>query len=395
MPPEILHAESFGWLAGLIAEGDTRAGAMYQIITGSGSTVPQSGSNVLERRDGSALVGFNGNWGKDYASMHPDRNGVRPVPSATAGQHVLVWRDAGERSYICSFWELCDDGYVCHVSIEYDTQGRLVANRGIDYAGGATLIEQGSEVNVIPSSPSQVPLQMTVVEAVVTISGSLGTIEVRVNGVPKMTLAAKNTRNTGTGITGVVNHIRVANLGNTAVAHWIGTNGVGFLGERRVVWLPLVDIGTYNDGAAAGSESPASPLIALRDFFAMPGSEDPDQGRFDMDGDETYVEIDDSGLPSAISGHVQGLLPDALGVDCVIPEAAVRKDDGGPCTVRLPVISGLTEEDDDVDYTVPTGYSKIGRRLSTDPATNAAWDPAAWTENPDQSPIEVVIRRTA
>lgn len=350
--PNVIWAEPFALLGNFVWWG---ASYLYNVQSGSPS-VGQNGRGT----------GANQGWGvlgSGSAGLGLSYNRIHATPSAQAGQQQGLWF-SGSAAIVHQYWEVQGAVAVCHVSIQVDAAGFIVAYRG------ASGVELGRSTNTLTAYGA---VNWDNVESTVTINGTTGTVDVEVEGVNWLSLTGKNTFTTGTGITGVVNQHRIQVDTGMGVTDWIWTDGTGMLGvSKRALWRPFAAVGTYSDG----TPNTGTIVTALDDIS--------------FDGDATYVAIDATTLPNAVSGTTTPLPANTVSVQAVIPMAIARKSDTGGNAGEVGIRSSTTEVVSAAPEALGTAYTaKVLAPQQVDPATSAAWTISG------RDASEVLYRRTA
>lgn len=298
-------------------------------------------------------------------------------------------------SVICEYWD--DDGAgngtfdraLLHLSIETLADGRICAKNGTGSgsAGPGTII--GISTFVMPVGLNGPAGNYTHVEIVPApghplIHATNGGVRVYANGTLVLDLQGVATRNAlgGSGKIGYVqprSNARSTNLITDVVIHDCSGSDFsdGRIGDKRVSYRHALTAGTYTAGTAVGAGS----LLACVSEQAA-------------DGDTTYIDFDDTGLPKAASFVCQAMPANTISIDEVTELVIVRKADASTNTGRQLMKSGATLVDNGSDVAAPTGYNlftQVGAAPGhmVDPNTSAAWT----ISNCDA--VEVGYRRTA
>lgn len=296
-------------------------------------------------------------------------------------------------SVLCEFWD--DDGHgngtfdvpLLHLSIETLTDGRICAKNGTNSgsAGPGTII--GISTFVMPVGLNGSLGNFTHIEVVPKpgfplIHATGGGVQVFADGTLILDLQNVSTRNAlgGSGKLGYA-QILVDNgrYATDALIHdCSGTDlSSGRIGDKRVSYRKALSAGTYTAGTAVGDAT----LLACVDDQAA-------------DGDTTYIDEDDTGLPKKVSFVCEAMPANTISVDEVTELVIVRKSDASTNTGRQGMISGATEVDNGADVAAPTGYNLF---TQVGPAPGHQVDPntsAAWTI-PNCDACEVVYQRVA
>ena len=278
-------------------------------------------------------------------------------------------------SVICEFWD--DDGAgngtfdrsLLHLMIETLPDGRLCAKNGTGSGSGGPGTIIGISTFVMPVGLSGPAGNYTHIEIVPKpgfdlIHATNGGVQVYANGTLVLDLSGVSTRNAlgGSGKVGYVqpkSNGRSTNLITDVIIH--DCSGSGLIGDKRVSYRKALAAGTYTAGTAVGDAT----LLACVDDQAA-------------DGDTTYIEFDDTGLPKKASFTCQAMPANTISVDEVTELVILRKADASTNTGRQLMISGATEVNNGADVAAPTGYNvftQVGAAPGhqVDPNTSAAW----------------------
>ena len=220
------------------------------------------------------------------------------------------------------------------------------------------------------------------VEVKVTVHGSAGTVDVRINGASAMTgLTGQNTR--GQGSTDGWTHLRIGQLTGYNVRAWMdmddfvvmdgsGARNNDFIGDVTIsALLPTGDGNSHAWLLSTGTPDTGVDYQCVDD--AVPND------------DTDYVST--STLTAKSTYAMQDC---AAGADirAVQVLASVRKGAEGPGQVKLVTRSNSTDYDGTAQGIGGTSYSYLRQVLETDPATSAAWLEAAWNA------VEIGVKKT-
>jgi hypothetical protein len=203
------------------------------------------------------------------------------------------------------------------------------------------------------------------VEMKVVRHASAGTFEIRVNGIPKVTLdtlalgsadvvnawLGQQTRNDALG--GSINQY------HKDVIFWDGTGGYidDFQGSVAV-WdlIPDADIDLQWD-----------PSTGLTGFSLV------DEGATGPN-DTDYISADDT-FPGPTVLNLSDLPPDVTSVRAVMPIGRMLKSDGGDCTVQISVSPNGVAYDDGEDRPITVAATYWWDKSYVSPDTGVAWTP--------------------
>jgi hypothetical protein len=258
----------------------------------------------------------------------------------------FFWGAAGS---ILSFWG--DAGAVQHVTVMVNSAGKIEVRRG---STSGTLLATGA--TTIPSAA------WFYVEAHVTISDTVGVVQVRLNGAATNEIDfTGDTRNAGTSTN--IDAVDMGTTANCSEADWYICDATGtgpantWLGDTVV--RPLVPAGDGDLSQLVGSDGNSVSNWALVDDLPASATD--------------YVGSPTSGAEDA---YALGDLPsNATAVLGVQVSATMAKSDTGAASASITARIGGT------DYTtgaktLSTTFQEFTDLLATNPATAAQWTPA-------------------
>lgn len=283
-------------------------------------------TNIKRTGTASADIGF-GTLGKIFAS--------HPVTIIVGWGHYLTGLNA--RLLVLS------DGSTDHLSITVDSNGTLRVRRG----GGSGTILGSSDAGLIPLNA------WFYLEVKATINGSTGSVEVRFNGITKITLTNVNTANSANLYVDRVMW-QSGKVDDLYVCDTTGPDNYDYLGDIKVeTILPN----------AAGDASDLTPSAGSNyqnvDDSPSP-NDDTDYNESANVGDRDLYHLSD--LATA-SGSIKG----------VMITARMRKTDAGAREAAIIHKSGSTETE---EGSVALGTSYVNYQSSiheTNPDTGNAW----------------------
>lgn len=200
------------------------------------------------------------------------------------------------------------------------------------------------------------------IEVKAFINDSAGTLEVRVNGVPKIDLDTIDTKATSVAGCGQVvwgdNSISSDRFYLKDVVIWDGTGTTNndFIGDVQVVSLVPVSDSALNWTPSTGSTG-----------WNLVDESDPN--------DADYVSADDT-LPDAVVFNLSDLDEDVVSVKGLMSFVRMMKTDGGTAQVQVGLVSG-TNTDQGVDRAITVAETYWMDTSELDPDTAAAWTPIA------------------
>jgi hypothetical protein len=246
-----------------------------------------------------------------------------------------------------------DASNAVQVSIGLDTTGTISAYRG--------LVNSGTLLGV-SASPVITAETYSHIEAMVFFSQTVGTVEVRVNGVTVLSLTGLDTVSSS-----LVECSQVAIGGNSAIGAGVavdiddvfcyddtGSFNNTFIGDRRVLTL-FPDADTIQaDWAVVG---------AANGFDAI--------NQATPDGDTTYISAGVPGSPTPTSEFSMENLPAGVSaISGVVLVNMSRKTEAGIANVQMSVISGASELAG-TDQPMTEIYTYRQDVFETDPASAA------------------------
>jgi hypothetical protein len=285
---------------------------------------------------------------------------VLPAPQPIVGQAFRLWLAALPSSgNIPSFVRFSDGANVTHVSLTVTSTGVIQAYRGNILGAGGTLL--GSTTGPVLTANA-----WNHVEVKSLISDTVGTVEVRVNGVTVLNLANKDT----------------ANSADLTIAQVELSNNNGFDGTPRIDgyfkdWFVWDTTGAYNNNFA-GTVS----VIALvpNSDVALTWALSSGAAGFSLVNESPPVDtsfISAATPPPAVDKMGMTNLPsDITSVRALMTLARARKTDGGDGNLQVGLISGASV-DLGANRPLTTAFTYYSDFSEEDPATAAPWLPAA------------------
>lgn len=319
-----------------------------------------------------ASVGRGGTAGYKVTPDRPDytNGGSKTVAPGDTKSIVgaLVYSNIVPTGYASGLFSVTEGG-TPQVSVVLNTDGTLSVTRGGNYNRAATL---GTTSYALSAAA------FYFVELKVVIHASAGTVDLRVNGVSRLSLTGLNTRNTAnTSWNGVflgnmgANSWPFNNLSNYVVYDdWYicdGTTQSGpnafndFLGPVYAQTVQPTADGNYT----AFTPSTGSSHFALVD--ENPPTDDTDYNTGAAIGDRDSYQYT---LPTVASG---GILATQLAV-------YAKKDDAGTRKIVDFARVSSTDYDGSVEQALGTSYQFSPFIRTENPATSAEWTPGATVE---------------
>lgn len=280
---------------------------------------------------------------------------VLPSAIATVGTGGRFWFDGLPTSGIAEILAFSDENNVTHITLGVLTTGVITAYRGS--SGGTSL--GSTSVPVLASGA------WNHIEAKVLISDTVGTVEVRVNGVVVLNLTGQDTRNGGVASVGQIRWCsstasqgfqRDFYLKDITAWSTSGSYNNDFMGDVQVVTLrPASDV-SFNWTASTGSTG------------------------WDLIDESTPSDTDyisaDATPPAASTFSLTDVDSDVTSIKGVMMVGRMLKTDGGDAQVQMSMVSGVSTADGS-DRAITTAATYWFDINETDPATSLPWDRVA------------------
>lgn len=282
---------------------------------------------------------------------------VLPTPTTTAGVALRYWSaglPAAKEHEIMHFKSVVSTYSGVHVTVAVDGNGYINVYRGTI---GGTLLGSSSGPVIVSNAWQHI-------EAKVLISDTVGTVEVRVEGVPVVELTGQDTANNADlDIYGWAAW-HSSSVGNPSMTIkdlviWDGSGSLNndFLGSVSV--YPLL---TTSDVSLNWTPSTGSTGYDLID--ESPPNDDTD-----------YIYAPDPAPAAAVMG-LSNLPADVTSVKGLYVVARSKKTDGGDGNLQVGLISNAATALGS-DRPITTSYTYWADVFETDPDTSAAWTPVA------------------
>lgn len=279
---------------------------------------------------------------------------VYPSTNATLGMASRIWLSSlpVDMNSLAAFHMFSDSGNTMLVSLGVGPSGQIIVKQGkID--SGTTL---GTSANAVVSANA-----WQHIETKAFFSATVGTIEVRVEGVPVLTLTGLNT---GAG-PGAQAHIGCEDSTGTHgldyymytkdLVLWDGAGSINndFLGSVQVrSMIPDADV-SFNWTASTGA-------TGYNLIDESPPNDDTD-----------YIAADIT-PPAASTFSVSDLPADVTSIKGLITVVRAKKTDGGDGTLQNGLVSGASTGLGSDRY-ITTAYTYWADVFELDPNTAAAW----------------------
>lgn len=301
----------------------------------------------------------------------PQGRYVRKVvtPAATIGIGVRLWLSHLPSSNDIDVIPIAytDSGNTCHVALKVSATGTIQAWRG---SADGTLLGESAQVIVANAWQH--------IEAKVFVNDATGTVTVRVDNVPVLTLTGKDTKNSA-----------VATIDNwVASVNTQGVAGPSMYVKDLVIWDTTGSINNdFLGNCFVASLIPDSDVSGTWTITGGSGSAFASIDEANPDDDTTYIS---SPFPAATADvcTVSDLPPEATTVKALMTLVRAKKSDGGDGNLQVSLVSN-GDTGNGADRPLTTAYTYWSDIFETDPDTSAAWTVGAVND------VEIKFNRTA
>lgn len=293
-----------------------------------------------------------GNIGPTAASFGPNSGGIT-VPTA-AGPYTLGMRFISTNAYgssqeICRFYDASNNQ---QVTFSTDSGGTITAKRGT--FGSGTVLGTSSGTTMTQNVWDYVEFQ-------VTVSATVGTVAVRINGATVLTLTNINTL--GGGGAAVIGKIAIGSnqtnfIQDLYIVDSTGSHNNTFLGDVHVSAFTPTSNGTYTDYTPNGAASLYQCVNATTPTDSTVFASDSNPG------DKMSVNL----APSSVAGTIAA----------VVNIGRMKKTDSGTRTANLFALNGGTEVDGS-SIALGTSYAYYQQVLEVDPNTGVPFTNLGFT----------------
>lgn len=341
--PRVYMADDFSWAK--TSSNPATAWQNFYMWDGHGGISPDVG------RGSPKGYGFGGEPSSGILSWTIiDLDTLLPILSATCG--VAYGNDMHGITAVKTLLRFKDSpGGAIHVDLATDASNHLVAYGESGALGATDGVTGGAGLPefILPASAIDGTGPMYHIEVIVTISDTVGTVQIWVEDTLVMNLVNVDTKNSaGTAVVGNVEW-HVDGSGGRRIAEIIVHDGSARLGsEWRVGYVPVATDGTYSNGTAVGA---ATGLQAVDDA--------PADAELEI---TTYHVLDSSGTPKKASFQSGAMPASALDIRDIHPQIVIEKSDGGTNTAKLGLRSGSIEVYTTSAFAVPDAW--VARRLA-------------------------------
>lgn len=314
-------------LGGIFLDTDTSPARLFDTVGAGGVTIQagasRSGANSL-RLTNTGNSSATRNIGANLATLFV-AFAWNPASLGTANRVLLQFLDAG----------------ILQCSIQVLSDGTIQALRG------ATLLGATSPGAIVAGSYPHV-------EVTITVSATVGVIQVWVNSTSVLNLTGQNTKNTANStVSGFTINCQSSVNNDFCDILW----GDARIGDRRF------ENGLMPTGAGHYTQFTPSAGSNWQNVDEVPPNDDTDFN------DTTTVGAIDSFVHTALSAS-------PLTIDAVIVQARARDTTTGAASAAPFIRSGATDSPGTA-VTLNTSYQDFQSVYLTDPATGAAWANAA------------------
>ena len=268
----------------------------------------------------------------------------------------------------CRLFGFRDAGNADQITITLETTGIISVRRGS--VSGTSLGDSGTPVFTAETYQH--------VEVLVFFSQTVGTVEVRINGVTVVSLSGVDTVATAlvecsqVVIGGINSGASTFNVDDFFAYDDTGSFNNTFIGDRRVLTLFPNSNTAQADWTAVG---------------AATGYECIDEAS--PDGDTTYITAGVPGSPGAISEFgIQNLPAGVSAISAVVVVEMARKTEAGTANTQWSIISGASESAG-ADKPMTEIYTYRQDVFETDPASAAPFTPS------EVDGLQIKVERTA
>lgn len=283
-----------------------------------------------------------GAFGTGSAWRKTSGNSDRVVPTSTQRTHGFRWKPSSITARtIAGYFE----GATEHLRFALNADGSITVSRA-----GTALTGGTSAAGTIVANGTWWEIEFSGL-----ISDTVGTFEVRVNGVSVLSGSGQDTRNGGA--VGTINTWRFTTSGATDdFDDWYGSPASADWksNPRAIGQLPNSDGGVLQWTCSTGTTH----YVLVDD--ATPG------GDTDYVSDSTSGNRDTYGYPAVGVGS-------GSTVYGVMIRIWARKDDAGARTITGVVRIGSTNYDNGTTYALTSSYAPYEPLWTTDPSTSSAW----------------------
>jgi hypothetical protein len=321
-----------------------------------------------------------GLYGTDATKMadglYAQRTSLVDDPHPTITGNVLVFGSAAEQRFVLPnnrqtvgvglrYWPA---NFPVGTNLHELVRFRNVANIdhvkiGVDVNGYIQVIN-GSGTTIGASSGSViVPGAWQHIEVKVLVDGSVGTLQVRVEGVTKVNLTGVNTRN----------HATDTNVYSLSIGEPSNANSTTFYIKDFVVWDATGTQNTDFLGTVQIMRLTPSSDVAMA-WGKSSGTVGYDLINDSPPVDTNYISAGIGPIPAAATVELTDLPANVTSVKAVLPVYRATKTDGGDGNIQAGMISsGVTGNG--TDRPITSAFTYWWDVIEKDPNTSAPWTP--------------------
>lgn len=275
---------------------------------------------------------------------------VIPTARTSVGVAVRYWAsslpNAGTFHDVARFRSV-SNGDHCRVGV--DVNGYIVVTNGT-----GTVIGQSSGPVVSTGSWQHI-------EAKVLVDSTVGTIEVRVEGVTKITLTGVNTRN----------HATDAAVYSISVGEYSNGSSTTFSLKDLVIWDTTGSVNNNFQGTVQVMRLTPNADIAMS-WGKSSGTTGYNLINASPPVDTNYISAGVSPIPAAATVDLTDLPANVSTVRAIMPVYRATKTDGGDGNLQAGMISGGSTGNG-TSRPITSAFTYWWDVIETDPSTGAAW----------------------
>lgn len=231
---------------------------------------------------------------------------------------------------------------------------------------GAIEVYRGSHLGVVlgaTTGPVLVTNAWQHVEMKILHSATVGTVEIRVEGVVVLNLTGQNTSSGGLGCAQVATNVLGGNsaLDNCYIKDYVVWNGGGTANNNFLGSVIIVALQPDSDEALNWT-----PVGAANGWSILDNS---------PPVDTSYIEAGTGPIPAAYAATLTNLPSDVTTVRGVMTLVRARKTDGGDGNLQISALSGASVTTG-ANRPITSAFTYWPDVFEQDPATAAAWTPA-------------------
>ena len=293
---------------------------------------------------------------------------VLSAPRSIVGVGQRVWFNSLPSStteQCCTIFQFKDVSNNLLLAVEVTPTGNITVWRGTISEGGSSNVNRSAVLGTT-LAPVIVANAWQHVEVRVEFSATVGTVEVRVEGVQVLSLTGVNTSAAGLPCASVAQHnFQYRNTGVRApVWHIKDFFAWNTLGTRNNSFRGALIIGTLvPNGDVALNWTP----VGAANGWSLLDNAPP--------VDTTFITAGNTPIPSPYEASMTNLPPDVTSVLAVMAVTRARKIDGGDGNIQVTAVSGVSTAAG-ANRPITAAFTYWQDMFEEDPATSAPWTPA-------------------